>query len=166
MADLRSIVYSRDASPNFGAQQPRPLARAFVFKTEMALEQLVAADAIRTTELTNAAVGEDVIVYGPGYVRMFTVADKTGDFVQLQRIGTEDGPDRVVAGASVIQAGEVGLDINVEANVSSFDAKRVSLTLIGCDVPYWVDVDDDATIKVDIETASQSDIEVLWQVFP
>ena len=122
----------------------------------------MAANAIRSSELTNCDVGEEVIVYGPGYVRMFTVASKTGEYVVLQRTGTEDGPDRVVCGAAVIPAGEVG--INITPGVA-FDEDRASVTVLNCDVPFTVFVNEEQ-ISVDVETADVHDIEVLWQVFP
>lgn len=165
MADLRSIVYSRDASPNNGDSGQRPLARAFAFETDQPLEAVTAADFLRARELTNAAVGETVILYGPGYMRTFKVASKNGEYVHLQRIGDENGPDNVIAGSAVIVAGEVGIDIPIELGGSWSDATRAAVTLMGCDVIYEVNVGSDK-ISVDMECACLEDVKVLWQVFP
>lgn len=165
MADFLAVVQSRDSSPNYGDDKPRPLARCFEFKTNMSLPDLMAASAVRSSEFTNVAAGEDVTIYGPGYIRTFTVVSKSGEFVTLQRMGTEDGPDRTVANIATIPSGEVGVDVRPDLGGIEYDPNRMSVTLLDCDVPFEISHNADG-FSVDIETACLQDVTVLWQVYP
>lgn len=160
MTDFRAIVFAVDTSPNDGVPSSRPLARVFAFSTMATLEEIEKPEAIKAAEMRNIQVGEKIHIHGPGYTRIFEIIGKQGGFIQMRRIGTENGPDPVISGQVSIPAGEVF--VHVDHPGLKADA-QISVLPKNCDVPYWVTISDGG-FDIDIQTADVTPISFIWQV--
>ena len=94
-------------SPNAGEQGVRPFERVFPFRTTASEEDVLQPGWLAPQELTNAQVGETLIIYGTDYVLHARVTAKNGNQVILTRIGSEKGPDPLIVGTAIIAPGEV-----------------------------------------------------------
>ena len=107
MSKLSAITFVREMSPNAGEQGTRPFDRVFPFRTTASEEDVLQPGWLAPQELTNAQVGETLIIYGTDYVLHARVTAKNGNQVILTRIGSEKGPDPLIVSVATIAPGEV-----------------------------------------------------------
>ena len=152
-------------SPNAGEAGARPFDRVFPFRTTASEEDVLQPGWLAPQELTNAQVGETLIIYGTDYVLHARVTAKNGNQVILTRIGSEKGPDPLIVSVATIAPGEVHTSVTHGLGYVPRPG-AISITPLECDVAFEVSNITDEAFEIDVLCASQSEMTFNVQVVP
>lgn len=161
MTDLNAIVFAPEMSPNGEGKNPRSTVRSYAFETNATLEQVLTPGFLTATELGYAQVGETVEVRGADFIRVFRIIGKQG-YVELELIGTEDGPG-LPHGLASIAPGEVHTSVQLEEGVIT--AAKLQITPLKFSEPFEVTPTEQG-FDIDIETSCTEDVLFNWVVLP
>ena len=140
--------------------------RRFTFATPLSLADLMVGDKIRPVDIPSVKPGEVMEIHGPSYIRTFRLVSKVNEFVDLERIGSEDGPDPIRVFPLQIAAGEVQTRWEYpEELASAIMGGRMAVSSNDCDVPYALTLDEQG-ILLDIAVADFKPTDFTVRVYP